>query len=87
MEKTISRENASLTSKRNSFQKLLLNYAAFMGKAVEKDNITPVQALKLTHSGIAFFVMLLGAGNIYLLLITFLWFVATLVDCKRSGLD
>ena len=71
---------------KKSVTKYAEKYAKFLSSIIEME-ISASNAVRITHTIIAFCILLLSAsGNIFFFLICFVWFVVTLLDCRKGGL-
>ena len=51
------------------------------------EKVSPAQALRILHALVAFTVLVFSYGHAFLSVLFLIWFVLTLVDCKRAGLS
>ena len=52
-----------------------------------EEKVSPAQALRIFHALVAFTVLVFSYGHAFLSVLFLIWFVLTLVDCKRAGLS
>ena len=52
-----------------------------------EEKVSPAQALRILHALVAFTVLVFSYGHAFLSVLFLIWFVLTLVDCKRAGLS
>lgn len=58
--------------------------AEAMSSCIE-ERISPSQALRILHAVIAFTVLVFSYTHALLSVLFLIWFVLTLIDCKRAG--
>lgn len=87
MKKQITVQSAPVfAGLKKSVTKYAEKYAKFLSSIIEMEISAP-NAVRITHSIVAFIFLLLSAsGNIFFFLICFVWFVVTLLDCRKGGL-
>ena len=52
-----------------------------------EEKVSPTQALRILHALVAFTVLVFSYGHAFLSVLFLVWFVLTLLDCKRAGLS
>lgn len=52
-----------------------------------EEKISPAQALRILHALVAFTILVFSYGHAFLSVLFLVWFILTLVDCKRAGLS
>ena len=52
-----------------------------------EEKVSSAQALRILHALVAFTVLVFSYGHAFLSVLFLVWFVLTLVDCKRAGLS
>ena len=52
-----------------------------------EEKVSPAQAMRILHALVAFTVLVFSYGHAFLSVLFLIWFVLTLVDCKRAGLS
>ena len=60
--------------------------AEAMSSCIE-ERISPSQALRILHAVIAFTVLVFSYTHALLSVLFLIWFVLTLIDCKRAGVS
>ena len=50
-----------------------------------EEKVSPAQALRILHALVAFTVLVFSYGHAFLSVLFLVWFVLTLIDCKRAG--
>lgn len=71
---------------KKSVTKYAEKYAKFLSSIIEQET-SVANSLRITHCIIAFCILLLSAsGDILFFLLCFVWFIVTLLDCRKGGL-
>ena len=52
-----------------------------------EEKVSLAQALRILHALVAFTVLVFSYGHVFLSVLFLVWFVLTLIDCKRAGLS
>lgn len=52
-----------------------------------EEKVTPSQVLRILHAVVAFTVLVFSYGNALLSVLFLIWFILTLIDCKRAGVS
>ena len=60
--------------------------ASAMSSCLE-EKVSPVQALRILHAVVAFTVLVFSCTHAVLSVMFLIWFVLTLLDCRRAGLS
>lgn len=55
--------------------------------ACMEEKVSPNQALRILHAVIAFTVLVFSYAHALLSVVFLVWFVLTLIDCKRAGVS
>ena len=61
-------------------------YAHFFSRYMDEE-ISPSKVLKVTHAVIAFTFLVFSYGNVFFSILMLGWFIATLLDCRKAGIE